>query len=31
MLKTPSDSYLRNIMDEIRALIRKTQYMLTLK
>jgi len=31
MLKTPSDSYLRNILDEIRALIRKTQYMLTLK
>jgi DNA-binding ferritin-like protein len=31
MLKTPSDPYLRNILDEIRALIRKTQYMLTLK
>ncbi len=30
-LKTPSDSYLRNILDEIKALIRKTQYMLTLK
>ena len=30
-LKTPTDSYLRNILDEIKALIRKTQYMLTLK
>jgi hypothetical protein len=31
MLKTPKDSYLRNILDEIRALIRKTQYLLTLR
>ena len=30
-LKTPTDSYLRNILDEIKALVRKTQYMLTLK
>jgi hypothetical protein len=30
-LPLPRDTYLRNIQDEITALIRKTMYMLTLK
>jgi DNA-binding ferritin-like protein len=30
-LKLPRDSYLKNILDEIFAQIRKTQYMLTLR
>jgi len=30
-MKLPKDSYLRNIQDEITALIRKTIYMLSLK
>lgn len=30
-LKLPRDSYLKNILDEIIAQIRKTQYMLTLR
>lgn len=30
-LKLPRDSYLKNILDEILAQIRKTQYMLTLR
>lgn len=30
-LKLPKDTYLKNIQDEITALIRKTMYMLTLK
>ena len=31
LVKLPKDSYLRNIQDEIVALIRSTMYMLTLK
>lgn len=31
LLKLPKDGYLMNIVDEIVALIRKTQYQLTLK
>ena len=30
-IRTPPDSELRNILDEIKALIRRTQYMLTLR
>lgn len=30
-LKTPTNSELRNILDEIKGLIRRTQYMLTLR
>jgi hypothetical protein len=31
LVKLPKDSYLKNIQDEILALIRSTMYMLTLK
>ena len=31
LLKLPKDTYLKNIQDEITALIRKTMYLLTLK
>lgn len=31
LIKLPKDSYLKNIQDEIMALIRSTMYMLTLK
>jgi hypothetical protein len=31
LVKLPKDSYLKNIQDEIVALIRSTMYMLTLK